>query len=101
LSAWFAILGQSGRRGSKIVFVDGFSGKGSFSDGSDGSPLVALRSILEHSNLPTIRTQIELIFIEINPGSAATLKSKLDDVYNSIENVFREKGENDHKHCAV
>jgi len=46
LQAWFPILGS---RYSRINFIDGFAGPGIYSEGEEGSPLIALRVAKEHS----------------------------------------------------
>ncbi|MYH72240.1 MAG: three-Cys-motif partner protein TcmP, partial [Acidimicrobiia bacterium] len=44
LNAWFPILASRERR---IMFLDGFAGPGIYSDGSPGSPVIALRTLLD------------------------------------------------------
>jgi len=46
LQAWTPILMQGGF--PEIVYVDGFAGPGRYSDGEDGSPVIALRAALEY-----------------------------------------------------
>jgi hypothetical protein len=65
----------------KVVFIDGFSGEGCFEDGSDGSPLIALKTLLNHTSLPKMaNTTIELIFIEMEISTAQTLLNNLNSV---------------------
>src|SRR2546428_3115649 len=45
LNAYFPILGQS-KRGQNILLVDGFAGPGEYSNASEGSPIVALRTAI-------------------------------------------------------
>jgi hypothetical protein len=85
-------MGYSSRPGSKFVFIDGFSGIGSFADGSDGSPLMALRTIMSHPSLLKINTQIELIFVEMKKSTANTLKEKLDRARQSFDDNVASKG---------
>ena len=42
LKAWFPILGMGNRNG-RILFVDGFAGRGEYEGGEEGSPVVAMR----------------------------------------------------------
>ena len=46
--AWFPILGM-GNRNQRILFIDGFAGPGEYEGGEEGSPLVAMRVLAEHS----------------------------------------------------
>jgi three-Cys-motif partner protein len=74
LNAWFPILGTYNGR---VVFLDGFAGPGIYSRGEPGSPIVALRSLLEHSSLP--RLKCEFIFWFLEPQ---------DDRFESLEAQF-------------
>ena len=58
LKAWFPILMPNGR----ILFVDGFAGPGEYTDGEEGSPVVAMRVLAEHA--ATIRAEVVFVFIE-------------------------------------
>lgn len=61
LKAWFPILGQTERR---IVFIDGFCGPGEYSGGEPGSPIVALRTFMEHSARSRIGADVSFFFID-------------------------------------
>lgn len=43
LNAYFPILGRT-KRGQEILLVDGFAGPGEYTNASEGSPIVALRT---------------------------------------------------------
>ena len=45
----------------RIIFLDGFAGPGIYEDGEPGSPIVALRTLLNHSAFPQ-HDQCEFIF---------------------------------------
>ena len=45
LDAWYPIMA---RWGPRLVFIDGFAGPGIYDGGEPGSPVVALRTLLEH-----------------------------------------------------
>lgn len=47
LGAWFPILASGN---SKILYIDGFCGPGRYEGGEAGSPIVAIRSALVHSD---------------------------------------------------
>lgn len=59
LGAWLPILST---RSSRIVYIDGFAGPGRYSGGEEGSPIVALRTAIEHSY--PISAEIVNFFIE-------------------------------------
>ncbi len=46
LKAWFPILGLTSNR---ILFIDGFAGPGRCEKGEEGSPLIAIRTLKEHT----------------------------------------------------
>ena len=59
LGGWFPILGRwSGR----IVFLDGFAGPGIYDSGEPGSPVIALKTLLEHSHFDRLKHR-EFIFL--------------------------------------
>jgi len=45
LGAWFPIMASRERR---LVFIDGFAGPGIYEGGEPGSPVIALRALLQH-----------------------------------------------------
>jgi three-Cys-motif partner protein len=46
LDAWFPIMG---RWNGRILFIDGFAGPGEYKNGERGSPLIALKSLMDHA----------------------------------------------------
>ncbi|AWN05064.1 methyltransferase [Gordonia phage Easley] len=76
LAAWFPII--SSNRG-RVVYIDGFAGRGRYDDGSEGSPQLALRTLLEHNALAT-RANCEFLFmfIEKNRSNAEALEAELE-----------------------
>lgn len=73
LDGWYPKLSSwSGR----IVFFDGFAGRGVYTSGEEGSPLVALRRLLNHSAFPRMRDREFLfIFVEANSHNADSLRA--------------------------
>lgn len=69
LDGWLRILGSQRPR---VVFVDGFAGRGEFDDGSEGSPLIAMRMGQERSN---ICREMICIFVEKNENNFNNLKA--------------------------
>ncbi|OBI97972.1 three-Cys-motif partner protein TcmP [Mycobacterium sp. 1465703.0] len=76
LAAWFPILSKY--RG-RVLYIDGFAGRGRYDDGSEGSPQIAMRTLLNHPILPQ-RPNCEFLFmfIEKNEKNAAALEAELE-----------------------
>ncbi len=67
------------RWNGRIVFLDGFAGRGRYNDGSEGSPLIALRHLLDHQYFPRMRhREFVFYFIEADSENAASLRSEID-----------------------
>ena len=43
--AWFPIMARWNQR---VLYIDGFSGPGEYSNGEDGSPLIVLKAARDH-----------------------------------------------------
>lgn len=78
LQAWMVILSYSNGR---ILYVDGFAGPGEYLNPQggtvDGSPIIAIKSFLEHKLKDRIK-DIIFIFIEENPDIFKYLEKKLE-----------------------
>ncbi len=77
LEAWIPIFGYSGTS-PRLFYIDGFAGPGKYSDGEDGSPIVALRSALSHAT--KLKSRIDFHFVEADSARA----SHLDDYIGNI-----------------
>jgi len=73
LGAWFPILSTSNRR---VVYIDGFCGPGKYKGGEDGSPIIALREALKHSERLKGNT-VTFLFVDERPDRIAQLKGEL------------------------
>lgn len=73
LDAWLPIIS---RYNEKIVYVDGFAGPGEYSDGQEGSPILAIKAVKEHI-LP-LRAKIQMLFIEKLKDRCDFLKRKIE-----------------------
>ena len=60
LGAWFPIIASGS---SRVVYIDGFCGPGQYNGGEPGSPIIALREALHHSQRLSTK---ELIFLFID-----------------------------------
>ena len=70
LDAWLPILGSWKQR---ILFVDGFAGPGEYLGGEDGSPVIAMKALIEHGNQHVIKSQVLFYFIEDDEDRAEHL----------------------------
>lgn len=81
LRAWFPIMA---RWNPRILFLDGYSGPGEYSEEQDGSPIIAIKEAMnyldfaEKHKLP--KPEIVLIFIEEDKARAAHLKQKVAEM---------------------
>jgi three-Cys-motif partner protein len=73
LGAWFPILGTYHRR---IVYIDGFSGPGRYTNGEEGSPLIALDVAQNHRKASG--GEIVFMFIEERPDRFEHLRLELE-----------------------
>jgi three-Cys-motif partner protein len=75
LDGWYPILSSWNGR---ILFLDGFAGRGRYNDGTEGSPLVALRRLLDHRQFPQMsKREFVFLFVEANEANAASLKAEI------------------------
>lgn len=76
LEAWLPIMARSNGR---ILFVDGFAGPGRYVGGEEGSPLIALGTLLAHPQFQAAQGQREVvfIFIEKEEDRAGALEDEL------------------------
>ena len=61
MGAWLPILTKRNRR---VLFIDAFAGPGEYSEGEPGSPVIALRSLIDHSAKQRIQSEVTYLFIE-------------------------------------
>ncbi|MDP8253151.1 MAG: three-Cys-motif partner protein TcmP [Candidatus Kaelpia aquatica] len=72
LAAWFPIITRFSKR---VIVVDGFAGPGEYSNGQDGSPIIAINTFLEHK--AEMKSEVIFYFIEKNKDRCEHLKKKL------------------------
>jgi len=72
LDAWLPIIT---RWNGRVLYIDGFAGPGEYIGKKDGSPIIAIKSILEHK--ANIQSEIKLIFIEADSKRCEFLKQKI------------------------
>jgi three-Cys-motif partner protein len=76
LAAWLPIMSS---RNGRIVFIDGFAGPGRYSKGEEGSPLIALRTALEHNGLSP-ECECNFLFIEADERRAEHLRGEIEQL---------------------
>lgn len=74
LSGWFPVLSAYNGR---IVFLDGFAGPGRYENGEPGSPLIALKTLLDHSHFSKMKCEFLFIFCEQDPKRFASLEVEI------------------------
>ena len=77
LNAWIPKITKDNRR---VLFCDGFAGPGVYKNGEDGSPLIAIKTLINHTHFPKINAEIIFIFIEKNKDHLACLRQKIDSI---------------------
>lgn len=76
LDGWYPILS---RWNGKILFLDGFAGRGKYTNGAEGSPIIALKRLINHRHFPRMGDrEFVFMFVEANADNAASLKHEID-----------------------
>ncbi len=73
LQAWMPILARG--RFPEVMYFDGFAGPGRYSDGEEGSPIIALRAARNQHIGPEVK--LRFVFIEKNSSRADNLKKTI------------------------
>lgn len=85
LKGWYAIIGA---REKRAVFLDGFAGRGVYDDGSDGSPMIALRTLLGHSSFARLSgCRFVFLFVEKDEANYASLRREVEQLEPFPANV--------------
>ena len=76
LGAWYPVMASRERR---VVFIDGFAGPGIYEAGEPGSPVIALRTLLEHQAFSRLAgCEFVFHFIEAEEPRLKRLRAELD-----------------------
>lgn len=81
LGGWFPILAS---RSGRIVYIDGFAGPGVYLGGEDGSPVIALKTAIEHILKPSSKSEIQFLFIENDKRREKILKEVLEKTFSKL-----------------
>lgn len=71
LSAWLPMLS---RWHGRVLYIDGFAGPGEYTGGETGSPIIAVRALLDHGFFPRMSGEFVFLFIEKGPARLAYLR---------------------------
>jgi hypothetical protein len=74
IQAWAPILSQANF--PHLVFVDGFAGPGRYSEGEEGSPVIALKAVIDQPR--PIKAKVNFHFIELDEKRADHLTSEIE-----------------------
>jgi three-Cys-motif partner protein len=81
LNAWLPIITRWNKR---VLYIDGFAGPGEYIGGKDGSPIIAVKAVLEHK--VNINSEIIMLFIEADKCRYNHLKQKINSI-NIASNI--------------
>lgn len=75
LDAWLPIIARGSK---KILYIDGFAGPGEYIGKKEGSPIIAINAVLEHT--AKIDSEIIMLFLEKKKSRYDFLKQKLSSL---------------------
>lgn len=82
LSKWMPIM-ISGW-GGNITYAEGYSGPGVYDNGRPGSPVIALRTLLDRPGLRTRARQLRFLFVEERSDRATLLRQELEKAAHPV-----------------
>jgi three-Cys-motif partner protein len=87
LSAWLPVMGQQAlkfrnrKERPRLLVVDGFCGPGRYETGEDGSPLIMLKTLLEHDAFERMgEVEFLFLFIEHDKRRVEHLEGELEQI---------------------
>lgn len=84
LEAWFPILNKYH---SRLVYIDGFCGPGRYEGGELGSPIIALRTAIDHTQ--AMRGELVFLFNDNDERRIKHLSQVLESMRPSIPHNFK------------
>ncbi|MGC2175357.1 MAG: three-Cys-motif partner protein TcmP [Acidimicrobiales bacterium] len=88
LEAWYPIMAfmGHGRPGHQLNYIDAFSGPGIYDGGEPGSPIVALRTLIDHESFSSWNgVKFLFYFVEVIPERMASLERQVADLWETRE----------------
>ena len=89
LDAWWPIFLQQNWV-ARVTYLEAFSGPGEYEGGQPGSPIYALRSLLNHKQRSTMhvrRDRVTLIFMEKDEARAAHLEGLIVKEFGPLDQL--------------
>ena len=77
MGAWLPILTSWNGR---VLFIDAFAGPGEYTGGEPGSPVIALRALIDHRARNQMRSEVKYLFIEKDEERSVHLKQVLSSL---------------------
>ena len=81
MQAWLPILTSWNGR---VLFIDAFAGPGEYSGGEPGSPVIALRALIDHRARSQIRSEVNYLFIEKDEARSKHLEEVLEGLKDKL-----------------
>lgn len=81
--AWFPIMLQAPYFSSLTVF-EGYSGPGEYDQGEEGSPIVAMRSLLERPELVRLGKPVRFAFLEDRQDRVEHLRGLIASIFGTL-----------------
>lgn len=96
LGGWFPKLAL-GYFGGRVLYVDTHAGRGRHGSGEPGSPLVALKTLLEHSSRDKLlaKSEFRFLFLERDPANLSELSKELEQFGELPDRVKVDKASGD------
>jgi three-Cys-motif partner protein len=76
LNAWFPIMGHR-PGGERVVYIDGFAGPGVYANGQPGSPILALRCLVDHQHFDRWKKTFTFVFVENDKDRFESLEAEI------------------------
>ena len=81
MQAWLPIMS---RWNGQVVFIDGFAGPGEYDRGEPGSPVIALRTLIDHQSRRRFACKFYYVFIEKDKRRCNHLSNLLTNMHAEI-----------------
>src|SRR5688500_18887136 len=80
LNGWLPKLALGQHRANRIIYVDTHAGRGRHMSGHLGSPLIALKTAIEHASFQKFTaTELRFVFIEHDATNLRALRDELTE----------------------
>ncbi len=83
MNAWLPIMRRWNER---VLFIDAFAGPGKYAGGEDGSPVIALKTLIKHTGQQRMRGEITYMFIEKDLDRKKHLDNVVKQMKDEIPN---------------